>query len=203
MAREPVEFQQITTRIATKGDLPIHIGAEEGRLLQMLIRLGAYKRIVEIGTHAAYSTMFIAQALAADGHLFTLEKDVKRIGMARETLEVMKPHYNCKVTLLEGDALKSLSTISSGVDMVFIDADKLNYCKYLDWAEANVRRGGLIIGDNTFLHGAVYGEPAAGARISPSALQAMQTFNLRLGDQTKYCSTMLPTAEGWTMGIKL
>ena len=87
-------------------------------------------------------------------------------------------------------------------DMVFIDADKLNYSNYLNWAEQHVRKGGLIIGDNTFLSGAVYGEPTTD-RISPSALKSVHEFNQRLGNSTLYASTMLPTKEGWTMGIKL
>jgi predicted O-methyltransferase YrrM len=87
-------------------------------------------------------------------------------------------------------------------DMVFIDADKLNYANYLNWVEGHVRVGGLIIGDNTFLSGAVYGE-ATTQRISPSALKSVHEFNQRLGDQSRYSSVMLPTKEGWTMGIKL
>lgn len=202
VANEPLALAQIRHRIAAHKDFEIQIGPEEGRLLQLLIRLGGYRTIVEIGTHAGYSTMFMAQALPKAGRIYTLEKDPKRIQMARETFASC-PH-ECEVTLVEGDALESLkTTCPSSVDMVFIDADKLNYAKYLDWCEAHVRVGGLIVGDNTFLHGAVFGQPSPGSRHSPSALRAMQDFNRRLGDQTRYSSVMLPTGEGWTMGIKL
>lgn len=199
---EPTELAWIRDRILA-ADWPINIAPEEGRLLQTLICLGNLKKIVEIGTHAGYSAMWMAMALPQDGHIFTLERDKNRIRMAKETF-LHSENYTSRITLLEGIALDTLKTIEKEgpFDMVFIDADKLNYLNYLEWAEKNVRQGGLIIGDNTFLSGAVYGEPTT-QRISPAALNAVHKFNQRIGDQTKYCSVMLPTAEGWTMGIKL
>lgn len=199
---EPVELQWIKERILAT-DWPIHIAPEEGRLLQLLIRLGGYNRILEIGTHAGYSTMWMAMALPQDGHIITIERDQNRIRMARETFQHFEEHSS-KISLLEGKALEVLKTLEdqSPFDMVFIDADKLNYLNYLNWAAQRVRKGGLIIGDNTFLSGAVYGEPTTD-RISPSALKSINEFNQQLGNQTLYTSTMLPTKEGWTMGIKL
>ncbi|MCP5322743.1 MAG: O-methyltransferase [Candidatus Paracaedibacteraceae bacterium] len=184
-------------------DWPIHIAPEEGRLLQLLIRLGGIKKIVEVGTHAGYSTMWMAMALPTEGHVFTIERDKNRISMARETFLHFEEHTS-KITLLEGKALDILGSLEKEgpFDMVFIDADKLNYINYLNWAEKNVRSGGLIIGDNTFLSGAVYGKPST-ERISPSALEAVNAFNKRLGNPSMYCGVMLPTKEGWTMGVKL
>jgi predicted O-methyltransferase YrrM len=202
IVHEPVELEWIRERVLA-ADWPIHIAPEEGRLLQFLIRLGGFKKIVEIGTHAGYSTLWMAMALPEDGHIFTIERDKNRIQMTRETFLHFE-QYKSQITLLEGKALDMLKTIESegSFDMVFIDADKLNYANYLNWAERHVRVGGLIIGDNTFLSGAVYGE-ATTQRISPSALKSVHEFNQRLGDQSRYSSVMLPTKEGWTMGSKL
>lgn len=199
---EPPELVWIKERILAT-DWPIHIAPEEGRLLQLLIHLGGYKRILEIGTHVGYSTLWMAMALPKEGRIFTLERDQNRIRMARETFMHCETHSS-KITLLEGKALEILKTLEDEppFDMVFIDADKLNYLNYLHWAEQLVRKGGLIIGDNTFLSGAVYGTPSTD-RISPSALKSVHEFNQRMGNQTIYASTMLPTKEGWTMGIKL
>jgi predicted O-methyltransferase YrrM len=198
---EPEELKWVKERILAT-DWPIHIAPEEGRLLQLLICLGGFKRVLEIGTHAGYSTMWMAMELPTDGKIFTIERDQNRIRMARETFLHFE-NYNNKITLLEGKALDVLQTLENEApfDMIFIDADKLNYMNYLTWAEQRVSKGGLIIGDNTFLSGAVYGEPTT-ERISPSALKAVHEFNQRLGDQTIYSSVMLPTKEGWTMGIK-
>lgn len=202
VVKEDSDLSWIRERILA-ADWPIHIAPEEGRLLQVLIKLGGIKKIVEIGTHAGYSTMWMAMALPVSGHIFTIERDKNRISMARETFLHFE-EYTSKITLLEGKALDVLSALEKEgpFDMVFIDADKLNYMNYLSWAEQNVRSGGLVIGDNTFLSGAVYGNPSTG-RISPSALKAVQDFNQRIGDPDLYCGVMLPTKEGWTMGIKL
>ncbi len=198
---EPEELKWVKERIRAT-DWPIHIGPEEGRLLQLLIQLGNIKKIVEIGTHVGYSTLWMAMALPADGHIYTIERDKNRIRMARESF-LHCEHLSPAITLLEGAALDVLKTLEGKApfDMVFIDADKLNYLNYLNWAEQHVRNGGLIIGDNTFLSGAVYGQPST-ARISPSALKAVHGFNQYMGDQTRFHSVMLPTREGWTMGIK-
>lgn len=198
---EPEELKWIKERILAT-DWPIHIGSEEGRLLQLLIQLGNFKKIIEIGTHAGYSTIWMAMALPSDGHIYTIERDKNRIRMARETF-LHCNHLTNNITLLEGKALEVLNTLNGKgpFDMVFIDADKINYLNYLDWSEQNVRKGGLIIGDNTFLSGAVYGQPST-ERISPTALNAVHAFNKLLGDEARYHSTILPTKEGWTMGIK-
>lgn len=87
-------------------------------------------------------------------------------------------------------------------DMAFIDADKLNYLHYLDWAERNVRKGGLIIGDNTFLFDAVWKEGPVG-RVRGTARHAMREFNKRLADPEKYLGILLPTEEGMTIAVKL
>lgn len=202
VAHESAELAWIRERIAA-ADWPIHIGPEEGRLLQFIIRIGSFKKIVEIGTHAGYSTMWMAMALPGDGKIFTIERDKNRIQMARETFLHFEK-YASQIILLEGAALDMLKTIEKEgpFDLVFIDADKLNYLNYLNWAEQNVRVGGVIIGDNTFLSGAVYGYPTT-QRVSEAALKAVHEFNVKLGDPAKYSSVMLPTTEGWTMGIKL
>jgi caffeoyl-CoA O-methyltransferase len=200
--KEDAGMQWIRERVMAT-DWPIQIGPEEGRLLQFLIHLVGAKKIVEIGTHAGYSSIWMARALSEEGHIYTIERDKNRARMARETF-LHFDEFSENISLLEGKALEVLPEIEEKgpFDLVFIDADKLNYANYLDWAEKNVRKGGLIIGDNTFLSGAVYGEPET-ERISPAALKAMQTFNDRLGDAEKFLGIMLPTHEGWTMGIKL
>ena len=176
----------------------IIIYPEEGQFLQLLIRLSGAKKIVEIGTLAGYSTTWMAEALPTDGHIYTIEKDDKRAELAQQNLPAEK------VTLLRGDALSVLETLNDKApfDLVFIDADKLNYLHYLDWAEKHVKKGGLIIGDNTFLFDAVWQQDMP-PRVRETARQAMRDFNLRLADPAKYHGIMLPTEEGITVGLKL
>ena len=86
--------------------------------------------------------------------------------------------------------------------MVFIDANKAGYIKYLDWAEKNVRRGGLIVGDNTFLFGALWGDMRGGHGIESWMISIMHEFNRRLANPALYNSVLLPTAEGMTIAQK-
>ena len=187
-------------------DLPdiekrMQMDADEAKILQVIVRMANAKKIVEIGTLNGYSAIWMARALPDDGRLFAFEKSSKRV---EPCIEAFK---NCgvsdKIDLLQGEALENLKDIEhhGPFDMVFIDADKGNYCNYLDWAEANVRKGGIIIGDNSFLFGAVYGEPSRD-NIKPQTTQIMQEFNKRLGDSEKYTGILLPTAEGLTIAVK-
>lgn len=176
----------------------IHLPPEEGKLLQLLSRMISAKRIVEIGTLGGYSALWLAQTLPDDGEIITIEKDPKRAAQARKNLALAQE----RITLIEGVALDVLPDLTGPFDMVFIDADKLNYLHYLDWAEQHVRRGGLIIGDNTFLFDAVWKSDAI-PRVRKTARAAMQKFNQRLADSTRYHAVMLPTAAGMTIAQKI
>ena len=211
----------------------INIGAEEGKLLQMLITLHQPKHIIEIGTLAGYSTLWMARALPEGGHITTINKDPQHIAMARDFFA--RSDVGDLITMLEGDAHDVLPKLSSppppggrlggghysnelsqksphpsppsngeGIkfDMIFIDADKISYNDYLDWAEANIRTGGLIVADNTLLHGAMELD-APPPNVAPTTWHAMRRFNERLADPKKYFATIIPTQEGMTVAVKL
>lgn len=178
----------------------MQIAPEEGRLLQMLVRMINAKKIVEIGVLHGYSTIWMAKGMAEGGKIYALDKNYKRWGPARRNFAACG--VADKIELMEGEALESLAALEAKApfDMVFIDADKGNYGNYLDWAEKNVRKGGLIVGDNTFLFGTVYGEVVRD--INPDAITTMQSFNRRLADPARYSSILLPTPEGMTVAVK-
>ncbi len=185
-----------------KRNIAIQIGAEEGRLLQLLIALHGAKNIVEIGTLAGYSTIWMARALPQDGHIYTINKDPEHVKLA----ESFFARCECRahITQLAGDAHDVLPTLENKApfDMVFIDADKISYPDYLDWAEKNIRKFGLIVADNTLLGGlAIEKTPPEG--YAPTTWQNMRLFNERLADKSKYNATMIPTREGLTVAIKL
>jgi predicted O-methyltransferase YrrM len=178
------------------------IGADEGKLLQLLITMNGAKRIVEVGTLAGYSAIWMARAVPQDGHVYTINKDPLHIGWAKEFIG--KSDVKGKITMLEGEAHDMLRQLAAKgpFDMIFIDADKLAYPDYLDWAEANVRKGGLIVGDNTFLFGTAWQDKAPEGT-APATHAAMRHFNERLADPKKYMSTIIPTNEGMTVAVKL
>lgn len=185
-----------------KRNMAIHIGAEEGRMLQLLIALHGTKTIVEIGTLAGYSTIWMARALPENGHIYTINKDPEHVKMA----EGFFAQCECRerITQLAGDAHDALPNLlkKSPFDMIFIDADKISYPDYLDWAEKNIRKGGLIIADNTLL-GGLAAESTPPENYAPTTWKNMRLFNKRLADKSKYNATMIPTKEGLSVAVKL
>lgn len=183
-------------------DVEIQISPEEGKLLQLLIGLHGIKTIVEVGTLAGYSAIWMARALPADGHLYTLEKNPKHAEIAHGF--IAQSDVKDRITVLEGDAGKLLDSLNDKApfDMMFIDADKPGYNAYLDWAEAHVRPGGLIVADNTLLFDTI-GLPAPPEGTAPSTWHGMRLFNDRLADTRQYFSTMIPTDDGLTVAVKL
>ena len=178
------------------------VSGAEARILQFLTRALGVLKIVEVGTLFGYSTLAFAKALPAQGRIWTLEK-------SRENFTIAQKHFakfeaGKKITALNGDAAEILSSIEKEgpFDLVFIDADKAGYLKYLDWAEKNVRLGGYIVGDNTFLFGALWGQ-TRDRNINEKQIAAMKEFNRRLADTSLYNSTLIPTVEGLTVAQKL
>ncbi len=200
-ASEDTLLKKIRRR-ALREDFPIHIHPEEGKLLQLLIQMMQTRKIVEIGTHAGYSAIWMARALPPDGILHTIEKSQKRYDLAQKTFQDFERKTLIRSHL--GDAYNVLQTLKDQgpFDLVFIDADKISYLDYLEWAVQNVREGGLIIADNTLLDGAVYGEQPTNLKIAETTLQVMREFNRRLANHDHFTSLLLPTTSGLTIAFK-
>lgn len=194
-------LEEINAALKTAGR-EIQVGAEEGKTLQLLARMIGAQTIVEVGTLGGYSALWMARALPEDGHLYTCEHDDIQADMAQSFFD--KSEQKNRITILRGKGVDVLPTLNDKgpFDMMFIDADKIGYTAYLDWAEQHIRKGGLIVGDNTLLFDAVLeDEPPEGT--APTTWKNMREFNQRLADPAKYCSVMIPTQEGMTVGIKL
>ena len=178
------------------------VSGAEARILQFLIRATGARKVVEVGTLFGYSTLAMAKALPDLGVIWTLEKSAQNFAMASK--HFAKFSAGSKVRALNGDAAELLTSIEKEgpFDLVFIDADKAGYVKYLEWAEKNVRKGGYIVGDNTFLFGAMWGE-TSDRNISAKQVAVMSEFNERLADPSRYNSTLIPTADGITVAQKL
>ena len=184
----------------------IQLGAEEGKILQFLMKLAGVKRIVEIGSLAGYSAVWMARALPQGGVVHAINKDEAHYELLCETarqLSVVSGQESGEIIPHLGDAREVLTQLTpqAPFDMVFIDADKGGYAEYLDWAEQHVRQGGLIVGDNTLLFGHVIAEEKPDGT-SAKAWNAMREFNQRLADPTRYESILIPTAEGLTVARK-
>lgn len=179
------------------------MGAEECKLLQLLIKLHGAKRIIEIGTLAGYSAIWMARALPTDGHLWTCEKNPEHAAMARDF--IARTEVADRITILEGDAHEQLETLATSehelFDMMVIDGEKSGYNRYLDWAEQHIRSGGLIIADNTLLFDTVY-EATPPEKPGKSSWEGMKRFNQRLADSKQFESVMIATADGLSVAVK-
>ncbi|WCR58878.1 MAG: Methyltransferase [Wolbachia endosymbiont of Ctenocephalides felis wCfeF] len=180
----------------------IQISAEEGKLLSLFIKIRKVKSIVEVGTLYGYSSICMAKALPEYGHIYTIENNPEHLNIAKKNFSAF--NLDNKITLIEGDALEKLNELltKAPFDMMFIDADKGGYPKYLDWAELHIKRDGFIVADNTLLFNTVFLESPP-KEVSEKSWHAMREFNRRLSDEEKYYSMLIPTDEGMTVALKL
>lgn len=129
-------------------------GHLQGRLLKMLTELTAPRLALELGTFAGYSALCIAEGLPEEGRLITVEHDDELEDFIRARLA--ESPAGRKVELMTGDALEVCRTLpGKSVDLLFMDADKRAYPEYWKEARRLVRKGGLIIADNTLWGGHV------------------------------------------------
>jgi predicted O-methyltransferase YrrM len=177
----------LQSSIAT-GMPQIHISPSQGKFLYLLARLCGARRILEIGTLAGYSTIWLARALPAHGRLLSLEYDAGHARLA--TANIARAGLAGLVTVLVGPALETLAGIAAGdsqpFDMVFIDADKTSYPDYLEWAIRLTRSGGLILADNVVRQGDILDPHSADVSV-----QAVRVFNAMLAAEPRLEAVVL------------
>ena len=183
----------LTRAFTVPSDIPaIMVGPSEGQLVALLCRMAGVRRAVEVGTLIGYSALHLARALPADGHLWTIEYDARHAAVARANLAAAGVGH--KVDVLEGAGVDVLPAIAGHgpFDCVFIDADKVNYHHYGRWAVANLRPGGLILGDNAYLFGELLDDSDRG--------RAMREFHQIVAASCD--SVCIPTPDGLVLGVK-
>lgn len=122
----------------------------DAMMLRILIEARGAKRGVEVGAASGFGAINMGIAFErTGGHLFSLEIDPKRVQVTRENLE--KVGLEKAVTVVEGDALKTISALTGEFDFVFIDAVKSDYYKYLKLIEPKLKRGAVIVADNVIV----------------------------------------------------
>ncbi|QMR78271.1 O-methyltransferase [Enterobacter sp. RHBSTW-00175] len=178
-----------------RAGLPEHdVAANQGQLLALFVRMTQARRVLEIGTLGAYSSIWMARALPPDGQLITLEADPTHANIARQNIHLAG--LDTRITLIEGSALTSLEKLGDILpfDLIFIDADKPNNPGYLEWALYYSRPGTLIIGDNVVRDGEVINGQSDDARV-----QGVRRFIEMIGDNPRLTATALQTVgvKGW------
>lgn len=184
---------------AEVGGSGISLSPHEGHMLSVLLLATGAKKVIEIGTLTGYSAQWILKSLPADGQLWTLEKDPERAGRAEKVFSLLQ---DPRLKMLTGDAPQTLKALESEgpFDAVFIDANKKAYLQYGQWAETHLRKGGLMIADNVFLEGSVFGETSE--RFSGGQVKAMQEFNQWISKASSFTSMICPSREGLAVSVK-
>ncbi|AQW54299.1 O-methyltransferase [Streptomyces violaceusniger] len=179
------------------GGTALQINPEEGQFLALLVRMTGAADVLELGTYTGYSALCMARALTADGHLVTCDITGrwpsigvpywKRAGVADRVEQRVEDAF-----AVLGELLAERGPAS--FDLVFIDADKVNYPRYYEQSLELVRPGGLIVVDNTLFFGQV-ADPA----FTDANTEGVRALNALLRDDERVEVSMLTVADGVTL----
>jgi caffeoyl-CoA O-methyltransferase len=171
-------------------------GALQGKFLQIITSLLQPNNILEIGTFTGFSALCLAKGLAANGQITTIELREEDAKTANHFFN--KSINKNKINLLVGNALEIIPTLKHNWDMVFIDADKINYINYFNLVMLQLNIGGLIIADNVLFHGEVLEQPIKGKNAI-----AINNFNEAIKSDNRVETIMLSVRDGLSLIRKI
>ncbi len=173
----------------------ISVSQTEAHLIQFLAAAVKPKKMIEIGTLTGLSAVYFLELLPPYGKLWTFEKSPLHVEKSKQTLQKYILSGQCEI--VEGDALLNLPKISDQgpFDCIFIDGNKAAYYDYYKWAEKNISDGGMIIIDNVFLAGAVWGDQTL-QKFNDKQISGMKKMTAEIFAASDFMSTFVPTTEG-------
>ncbi|GAB4223092.1 MAG: class I SAM-dependent methyltransferase [Gammaproteobacteria bacterium] len=195
--RESAVLEQLRHETAKLPGSQMQIAPEQGQFMAFLIEIMGARLTLEIGTYTGYSTLWVAQALAADGRIITCDIDEKTTAIAQRFWQQAGVAHKIESRLAPAlDTLNQL--IKEGYqqqfDFIFIDADKANYNNYYEQALNLLRRDGVIAIDNVLWGGAV-----AQSEFNDNSTRAIRELNQRLLNDERVALSLIPIADGLTL----
>lgn len=198
--REPAVFARLREETRRMPEAGMQISPEQGQFLQLLIKLTAARRTLEIGTFTGYSALAVASALPDSGKIIACD-------ISDEFASVGRPYWEeagvaDKIDLRIGPAVETLDALiargeAGSFDFAFIDADKTNYENYYERCLRLLRTGGLIAIDNVLWDGAV-----ADASNNSDDTRAIRALNAKLKDDERVDLSLVPIGDGLTLARK-
>jgi len=167
-------------------------GTIEGRLLELLVFASGARRVLELGTFSGYSALSMAAGLPPDGHIDTCEVDEEHAEVARRYIG--RSPYADRITVHLGPALATIARLEGEFDLVFVDADKVNYLNYYEAVLPRLSERGLIVADNTLWSGRVL-EPGP----EDESTAAIVAFNDRVAADERVVCVQLSIRDGVTL----
>lgn len=187
---------QLTRETHLKVQMPQMLsGNIQGKFLEMISRMCAPKRILEIGTFTGYSAICLAQGLTTDGQLITIDINEELKPMCDKYFELAG--VLSKIKSLYGDARSIVPSLQEEFDIVFIDADKHNYSAYYDLVFDKVKPGGYIIADNVLWSAKVVNDE------KDKDTLAIHQYNEKVKNDSRVYNYILPLRDGLNIARKL
>ena len=195
---EPKLLQQLTRETYQKILQPIMLsGPYQGRVLSMISKLKSPENIIELGTFTCYSTLCLAEGLAKEGTIHTIDINEELEDFQRKYFD--KSSYSEQIIQHVGNALEIIPKINVMFDLVFIDADKPNYSNYFHLIIDKLNSGGIILSDNVLWHGKVI------EKLDPKdkSTKAVLDYNILLKNDPRIETVVLPIRDGLTISRKV
>jgi predicted O-methyltransferase YrrM len=188
---ESAALARLNRETHIKVELPQMLsGHLQGAVLSMMSRMIRPSRILEIGTYTGYSAICLAEGLTEDGVLHTIDINEELADMCRRYWE--EAGLINKIIPHIGNAIDLIDSLTDTWDIVFIDADKVNYTRYYDAIIDKVRPGGFIFADNVLYDG----EVILPATEQSKNAKAMHAFNEKIRDDGRVLQVLLPIRDG-------
>jgi caffeoyl-CoA O-methyltransferase len=186
-------FERLAAETREKSETPqMMVGLLEGQFLGALVRSTGAKRVLELGTFTGYSSISMALALPADGHVITCDVDAEMTEIARRYAQEAGVADRIEYRL--GPALDTIAQLEGEFDLVFIDADKPNYLNYYEATVPKLSPNGLLILDNTLWSGRV-----ADPNEDDENTRAIRTVNDRVRDDPRVRNVLLTVRDGMNL----
>jgi caffeoyl-CoA O-methyltransferase len=199
--REHPVLRELREATAGMRHAGMQISPEQGQFMALLARMVNARRTLEIGVFTGYSSLAVALALPPDGQVIACDVSEEWTSMARRYWE--KAGVADRIDLRLAPAVKTLDALleageAGRFDFAFIDADKSRYGDYYERCLKLLRRGGLIVADNTLWSGKV-----ADANVQDEDTKALRAFNDALHRDGRVAVSLLPIGDGVTLALKL
>jgi caffeoyl-CoA O-methyltransferase len=163
-------------------------GPMQGKFLEFISQMIQPNCILEIGTFTGYSALALASGLSTDGKLISIDIDDQHLSTARKFID--QSEYKNRIELIHGNALDLIPTLNYTWDLVFIDADKVNYLAYYELALQNLSKQGFILADNVLWSGKVLNQK------KDQETQALHEFNTYVQSDHRVENLLLPFRDG-------
>ncbi len=184
---------------AEKNSVPI-VQPETAQLLEVLVHIKKPKRILEVGCAIGYSAMLMAEGLAEDGSITTLEWDKDTAELARENIR--RGGYEDRIQVICADAKEHVPTLSGEYDIIFLDGPKAHYIHMLNDCIRLLKKGGLLIADNVLYKGMTV-DPEHVVRRKITIVKRLQHFIAAQMRHPELKACVLPLGDGVTLAVKM